>query len=135
VETGPDLEFVENPGYGEGLSASLRKGLEAARGFDAVLIVLGDLPFLGTELARAVVGAYRTSTAPLAFPRVDGRPAHPVVFRRDLWAELDTIRGDRGGRTVVDRHAKRAAVVPWEDGGTQRDIDTEGEYGTLRQGE
>jgi molybdenum cofactor cytidylyltransferase len=126
---------VFNPLYEEGLSGSIRMGLEAAGDFDGVLIVLGDLPFLGADLPRALVEAYRSGTAPLGFPTVDGRPGHPVLFRRDLWRELEAVRGDEGGRTVVEKHARRAATFPWEDGRTQLDIDTEGDYGILRQTE
>ncbi|MHC4600221.1 MAG: selenium cofactor biosynthesis protein YqeC [Planctomycetota bacterium] len=132
VDPGDDLEIVANPRYGEGLSESIRRGLEAAGEFDGALLVLGDLPFLGVDLARAVVEAYRSSTAPLSFPVVEGRPGHPILFRKDLWGALREVQGDEGGRSVVEKHAQRAAAFPWGDRRTQRDIDTEGDYAILR---
>ncbi|MHC4780333.1 MAG: nucleotidyltransferase family protein [Planctomycetota bacterium] len=119
------LEFVLNPMYREGLSSSIRAGLGAARGYDAALLVLGDMPLMGRKLASSVVRTYRASTAPLGFPEVEGVPGHPVIFRTDLWPALCKIRGDRGGREVLETQRTRGARIQWEDGRTQLDLDFE----------
>jgi molybdenum cofactor cytidylyltransferase len=121
------LAFVSCPRYREGMSASIRAGLDAAEGFDAAAILLGDMPFVGPELVARVLREYRACTAPLCFPRAGERPGHPVLFRCDLWEDLRAVRGDEGGRSVVARHAPRARTFPLEDGRSQEDLDQEPE--------
>ncbi len=120
----PGLEIVDHPDFAQGMSSSLKRALERAAGFDACLVLLGDLPFVDAGLVGRVVEAYRASTTPLCFPRVEGRQGHPVLFRRDLWPGVMACAGDEGGRSVVRRFEARARVLEGVDPRTQIDVDT-----------
>lgn len=107
----PEVEVLENPEYRSGIAGSLKVGLSRIGELDAVMFVLGDLPGLGTADIDAVLGAYLRSNAPLALGKVDGVQAHPVIFRKDLWPELQGTGGDIGGRDVVKAHLHEAVTV------------------------
>jgi molybdenum cofactor cytidylyltransferase len=128
------IEIISNPGYQSGLSSSLKAGLAQASGFDAVIFVLGDLPGLTAGDINLVISAYRSSPAPLAVGLHEGRPVHPVIFRKDLWPELDKISGDIGGREVAKRHLDEAVTVEMPNAASIIDIDTLQDYLPLSGG-
>lgn len=121
---GLPVRFVLNPDYRDGMSTSLRRGIEAldpaAR---AALIVLGDQPAVAPEVMRRVVAAQRETGKPIAAPVYGGVQGNPVVFAREVFAELEAMRGDRGGREVVRRDPARVALVQVA-AGMPRDVDT-----------
>ncbi|WP_068116368.1 nucleotidyltransferase family protein [Nocardioides massiliensis] len=122
-----DAEHVVAPDWADGMSASLRAGLEAAEqgSADAVLIHLVDLPDVTAAVMRRVL-AHAAPGAPadsLARAAYDGTPGHPVLVGRRHWpalvAELD---GDQGARGYLARHG--ATLVECGDLATGADVDT-----------
>jgi len=53
---------------------------------------------------------------------------HPVIFHKRYRKELMNLRGDVGGRTVVDRHPEEVKVVPVKSEGVVKDVDTWQDY-------
>jgi CTP:molybdopterin cytidylyltransferase MocA len=125
------LVLVVNRRWREGQSSSLRKGLAACAGADAVLIALGDQPGATAERVARIAAAWRPDV-PMVLPRTStGRAAHPVLFAACLWQDLRGLRGDVGARDVVRRHAARAVRV---DVPPLADVDDEGGYRRLLEG-
>jgi molybdenum cofactor cytidylyltransferase len=118
------LRIVVNPDWGEGMASSLLSGLEACDDADAVVLALADQPDTDAARVRAVVEAW-DGEAPLVVPEADGRPSHPVLFAKAVYGELRALRGDVGGRAVVERHRASAIRVPLP---ALRDVDTEDDY-------
>ena len=87
--------------WAEGMSASLRCGLEAVAAGepDAVVIMLGDQPLITAEVVEAVVSA--AGDAPAARAVYDGVPGHPVLLARELFPRLRELRGDQGARELL----------------------------------
>ncbi|MEW5937159.1 MAG: selenium cofactor biosynthesis protein YqeC [Candidatus Thermoplasmatota archaeon] len=123
----PMLDMIVNPDYLNGMSTSLRLGLAAAEreGCDAVAVLLGDMPLVDAGLLDRVIGAYRSSCCKAAFVRTKGRVGHPVIFRKDLFSELHQLRGEIGGREIIQRNmewSKWVDLLPGEEM-KQLDID------------
>ena len=116
-------EFVQCHAWQQGLSASLRAGIDAlpadAR---AVAIFLGDMPALSGQLAgevlRAVLGG-----APAAYPVFGKVPGHPVALSRALFERVAQLEGDRGARALIKDHPG-VVRLPVDDPGCIADIDT-----------
>jgi molybdenum cofactor cytidylyltransferase len=106
--------------WAEGQAASLRCGLAALAGCDAVVVVLGDQPGITAEAVSAVVSAAADEDAVRAV--YDGRPGHPVLLRRPLLERAGELRGDTGFRELLEG----ATVREVEIGGLAdpADIDT-----------
>lgn len=126
--------FVENANWALGMSASLKLGFaEVPDGADAVLIALGDQPGIDADVARAVIAAWREAKRPIVVARyADGR-GHPVLFSREMFAELQTIEGDQGARSVIERSGDRVAFVD-VGAAAPRDIDTPDDLRTRSAG-
>lgn len=126
----PRLRIVVNEAWRDGMSSSLRRGLEACAGATAVVVALGDQPGVQAELVRRLVQAH-LSGASLALPVRGGRAGHPVLFARELWGELRSASGEKGGRDAVTRHWAEAALV---EADLPRDLDTVEDYRALVEG-
>ncbi len=116
------VTFVENPAHAEGLSTSLRAGLAALPGAEAVLVLLGDMPRIGAHHLRALADAYVEGDAAVV-PVHAGQRGNPVLLhRRRLAAELTALTGDRGaGRLLAERGDVREVPL---DAAVLADVDT-----------
>jgi molybdenum cofactor cytidylyltransferase len=128
-------ERVEvNPRPGDGLSSSLRIGLDVAaqdRTVDAVLVLLGDQPAVRTAVISAVLAAAEVAPEPIVRVRyADDEAPNPVLVRRAAWALVAGLSGDRGlGPLLLERPDLVAEVaVP----GTNPDIDTPEDLARVR---
>jgi CTP:molybdopterin cytidylyltransferase MocA len=83
----------------EGQSASLRHGIAALDGVDAVLVVLGDQPGITAEAIAAVIAAAGDEDAVRA--TFDGVPSHPVLLGRALLDRAGELAGDTGFRDLL----------------------------------
>lgn len=115
--------------WAEGMSASLRAGLESLEDSDAAaaLVSLVDLPDVADSVVRRVLAA-GTDRAALVRTTYDGRPGHPVVLGREHWFGVRAAAvGDRGARDYLAHHA--LVEVECGDLATGRDADRPEEVG------
>lgn len=128
----PGGRICLNPRYAEGQSTSLSAGLDAADpSSDAAVVLLGDQPRIGPGVIRAVADRYRETGARVVRAWYGGRPAHPVLFDRSVWSDLQVVDGDRGARDLLKAHPD------WEsrlDAGDEvpSDLDTWSDYERLK---
>ncbi|WP_084177426.1 nucleotidyltransferase family protein [Natrinema saccharevitans] len=121
-----DLSVRYNENYAAGQSASVRIGADAARdaGWDAVIFMLGDMPFVRPPTVDTLYTAYATDDGSIVVPTYEGRRGNPVLFGRQHYDTLLTVSGDRGGRDLIENH-ENAVVVDVDDPGVSRDIDSQ----------
>jgi len=126
---GGKTKVVVNPYSKRGMSTSIREGLQAIHpGSTGILIALGDQPFLKTRTINTLVRAFDRRENGIILPSFRGRMGHPVIFHKRYRKELMNLRGDVGGRTVVDRHPEEVKVVPVKSEGVVKDVDTWQDY-------
>ena len=119
----------------EGMNATLRAALaavpEAARG---AMILLGDLPELTVDDLNAVLQFidFDSYTAVWRGATSDGKPGHPVVIARPLFAELMDLTGDAGAQPVLARHKDHVQLVALPDQHARRDLDTPEDWAAWR---
>lgn len=102
--------FAASPGGG--MASSLAAGVAALDpSSEAVLIALGDEPFVSRDAIERVVARYRAGGADVVVPRYRGVRGHPVLFSRAVYPELLALSGDHGARAVADRDPGRRAFV------------------------
>ena len=129
----PPPPIVANPDPGRGQLSSLLVGLEAvdpARGVEAALVTLVDVPLVTAATVRALLDRYRRTRAPIVRPARPDRPGHghPVVFGRPLFAALRRADPAAGAKPVVRAHEAEAEDVVVDDPGAFTDIDTPDDY-------
>jgi molybdenum cofactor cytidylyltransferase len=128
---GLPVQIVFNPEYAAGQSTSLRKGMEAlpAR-TGAALFLLADQPLITAAILKKIVQAHRKTLAPACVPVFEERRGNPVLFDRALFGELTGLRGDTGGRALLEKYRAEIVEVP---AGREvlLDIDTPADYAAL----
>lgn len=111
---GQSVEIIENPDWETGQSSSVRLGLEAAsRGAEGVVFLLADMPFVNSDLVRALVDRHRQTLSPLVAAWAGGRRANPVLFDRQTFDDLRSLSGDQGGRAIFRRFERE--FVQWDE--------------------
>jgi CTP:molybdopterin cytidylyltransferase MocA len=116
--------LVHNHHPETGMGDSLKYGLDACDTHAAGVLVLHvDMPFVTADTVRAVLNAAEDG-ATLAAPVFDGVRGFPLYVARAHMAGMRaTLRGDRGGRDYVARHANALVLVPVNDRGAVYDLD------------
>jgi CTP:molybdopterin cytidylyltransferase MocA len=127
-------EMVHNPHAADGMSTSLRVGLEALRSdMEGALVVLGDQPLVGSRAVSVLLRSWRREgsrpAVAMAGSSEQQRWTPPVVLSRELWPELLALEGDAGARQLLDKHPELLDVVP--AAGRPDDIDTPDDYAKI----
>jgi nicotine blue oxidoreductase len=117
-------EPIENPAYRTGLASSLAAGIDhVANDVDGFLVAPADLPGLPVTAVRAVLRAANRG-ASIARPVVRGQPGFPVYLRVAHRASLRaSLRGDRGARDYIRRHADELVALALDEEGCVADTD------------
>ncbi len=116
---------LDNPDFAQGLSTSLRVGLNALPSdLDAVLIMLADMPLITARDIDQMIAAFdQEEGRKIVVATANGKRGNPVLFDMSYRAELCAIEGDKGARQSIIAHG--AAVVEVEIGrGALVDLDT-----------
>ena len=126
---GADVVMCER--WAEGQAASLASGLAELSGCEAVVVTLGDQPFVSPDAIRRVIAA-RGNGAAAVRATYDGAPGHPVLLERRLFERMRDVTGDHGARNLLISVQTRE--VPCEDLGGGQDVDTPAQLDALRAG-
>jgi molybdenum cofactor cytidylyltransferase len=127
-----DVHLVANPHFAEGLSTSLRAGLDALPvSVTGVVIALGDQPGVTPTHFDALAAHAAETGALIIVSTYAGRRGNPVYFARTLFDELRAVAGDNGGREIIARHPELVRTLPVADTGTGDDLDTPDDYKRL----
>jgi CTP:molybdopterin cytidylyltransferase MocA len=125
VATAAGARVVHNPDPASEQLDSLRLALrQLDAGVQAAVVTPVDRPGLLAATVARLIEAHRRTGAPLVIPTWLGKPGHPALFARSLFAEL--MEGDLpdGARTVIARHGEEAVRVEVADPGVPVDLDT-----------
>ncbi len=125
------VRFASNTRFREGMSTSVRTGLDALRpDTEAVLFALGDQPLLRPAVLDRLIEVFRTIYLPIVVPSYRGERGNPVLFGVAVLNELRGVRGDQGARTVIARDPARVAAIAFPFA-APRDVDTPADYAAV----
>lgn len=125
-----DVTVVVNESHEEGISSSLKVGIDAImrrRQVDAILIVLGDQPAVPDEVPGALIAAMEETRLPVVVPKYRYDRGNPVLVGRLLWERLMSLEGDQGAKGLFAAHPEWVHEV-WIDALPPRDIDSPKDY-------
>lgn len=106
-----------------GMGHSLAAGVRACPQGAGFVVALADMPFI-EPATMAAVGEALHAGASIAAPSFEGRRGHPVGFAAMHGPALAALKGDAGARELLRAHADSIVLVPVDDAGVLRDVDT-----------
>jgi molybdenum cofactor cytidylyltransferase len=121
------VRLVNNPDYRDGLSTSVRTGIQAvspeAR---AIIIYLADQPLLEPGDVDRIIAAFAAAKAEdktIVVPFFKGERGNPVILDASLRDSILGIVGDVGCKGVIKRFPEKVYAVEMENDHVVRDVD------------
>ena len=117
-------EIVFNPHPEDGISSSIRYGIDAVlcsdayqKGeMDSVLFSVSDQPNLKTETIKKILTKKDNEEGKIIAPRTkSGKRGNPVLFPVSFLSELYQLQGDTGGNMVIKKHPELLRIVETDD--------------------
>jgi molybdenum cofactor cytidylyltransferase len=120
-------EIVENPAFSSGCGSSISTAVSSiVPEADGLVLLLGDQPGIRAADVRRVSAA----DGPLAVCRYADGLGHPFWFRREVFASLGTLHGDKAVWKLLHSGGFPVTEVPAE-GPVPIDVDTREDYERL----
>ena len=121
-----DVAFAHNPKFAEGISTSLKIGLNAVSlDADGALICLGDMPLIEMRTINQLVSSFdESSHHTICVPVYGGVRGNPVLWGRQHFKSLESIEGDQGGKRLMASLAKEIFEIEAESKTILLDVDT-----------
>jgi molybdenum cofactor cytidylyltransferase len=127
------LILVHNREYSGGMSTSVKAALPLLHQAGGVFFHLGDKPLVQKETLDRMVEQYRKGGHRIIVPVHGGERGHPVLIDLSRYtAELGSLTGDAGLRTILENHNQDILYVEGDEG-TVLDLDTEEEIDKVRR--
>ncbi len=126
-------EIVENSAHAQGLSGSLKRGIEALPDdIDAAVVCLGDMPDLkATEIEKLIAAFDPSEGRTICVPTFRGKRGNPVLFARRFFAEITDVDGDTGAKHLIGANQESVVEVEMETDAILKDVDTPEAYAAL----
>ncbi|MBZ2175175.1 nucleotidyltransferase family protein [Schnuerera sp. xch1] len=118
------IKTVYNPNAHLGQSEALKVGIREAENADAYMFLVGDQPFINSELIDRLIFAYRNNDASIIVPYFNGKNGTPTIFSSKYKEKLLTIKGDKGGRDIIRNNFSLVKRVHIDNPRLGIDIDT-----------
>nr|WP_316654321.1 molybdopterin-binding/glycosyltransferase family 2 protein [uncultured Gellertiella sp.] len=123
---GLDVRLVANPDYPSGMASSLVSGILSPEvsTADGVLVMLADMPGVGSADIAALVAAFRDGQGQSIIRAVSGgKRGNPVILPRTSFPAIARLVGDTGARGIIETCG--LPVIDVEIGDSARlDVDT-----------
>ncbi len=123
---GLQIMIVKNPDFAKGLSESLKHGLGMVPpDCDAALVLLADMPGIGTALIEKLVAAFDPAEGrAICVATRRGKRGNPVLWARRFFPEIMRLEGDVGAKSLMGLYGEFVCEVEADDDGPITDIDT-----------
>ncbi|AUC85333.1 nucleotidyltransferase family protein [Polaribacter sp. ALD11] len=122
----PDIHFIYNSNFNEGLSASIVAGITEFelknKKFDAVLILLGDQPAIAKEYLNAMVDLFSKDKSKIIASNYGEKLGVPAIFPKSYFSTLKKMLGDFGAKAILNENKD---VIALNEQTNFIDIDTE----------
>ncbi len=120
-----NTKVVHNPEFADGLSTSLRVGVQAAGKADAVIVCLGDMPRVPSQVIDRMIAAFNpTEHRNIIVPVHQGEWGNPVLWGAEHFDVLTSLVGDKGARSLIAQFKSEAVEIVVEEVGVLMDADT-----------
>lgn len=116
------LRLIPATDADQGMSVSLRCGIQASREAAGWLIGLADMPYISASVIKQSLQTLQGG-AMITQAEYQGRRGHPVGFSAAFLLDLLTLKGDKGARDILAASRSLVIPVPSPDNGIFHDID------------
>ncbi len=128
------IKTVFNPDYKEGMSSSIKCGVQAVNeNSEALLIALADQPQISPSVINQVIEAYEKTDPHIVIPVFNNQKGHPIILQAKLKEEILAITPEIGLKQVVRAHEAQTLYVDVADEAVLLDFDYPEDYRRLSE--
>jgi molybdenum cofactor cytidylyltransferase len=129
-----DVAVIANPDYAQGLSTSIRAGLDKLpEGVDGAVFILADMPRVSAAHIDRLIAAFNPAEGrSICVPTYRAKRGNPVLWSSRYFAAMQALEGDTGARGLLGEHADQVCEVEMPDDGVLVDVDTPDALAALR---
>jgi probable selenium-dependent hydroxylase accessory protein YqeC len=122
-------KIVKNVSPMLGQSHSVKLGVEGSRSSaDGLMFLVGDQPLINESIINDMIESFTPGLFSVAVPLYNGKRGNPVIFDSAHSEMLLGLRGDSGGRVLLEKLKGNITTVEFTDEKSGFDIDTREEY-------
>ena len=123
------IKLAINPDYEHGMSTSIIAGLNVVHSrVQGVMLALGDQPLVTSQTINRLIEEFRNHDKGIAIPTYQGRRGHPIIFAIKYEEQLLRLKGDVGGRQIIQDHPNDVLEVAVNAESIIADFDTTSDY-------
>ncbi|MBL4826551.1 MAG: nucleotidyltransferase family protein [Spongiibacteraceae bacterium] len=123
--SGLSVSEVFNFEYEKGMASSLICGIKSLGDVDGVVVMLGDMPFVGADHLNALLGGFDGRRSDnIVVPVNAGRRGNPVLWSKVYFSQMMDVEGDVGARGLLARYGAKVTEVVVESDAIFFDVDT-----------
>ena len=121
------IEIVRNEQWQRGMGSSIRAGVKAASGCDAVVLLACDQPYVSAALLQRLIATYEKTQTPIVASAYAQTRGVPALFARSFFPALLSLGDEQGAKAIIAAApATEVAVIDFPEGAI--DIDTPQDY-------
>ena len=119
-----------NPDWQDGLSSSIRVGIQALpASAAATLILLSDQPLITAAHLQNLLAGRQKAPARIIASLYHQSVGVPALFPAEFFTQLSSLRGDRGAKSLLMKFEKSLLTIPLPE--AELDIDNEDDFDRL----
>lgn len=120
------VHCLHNDAHATGMASSLVRGVSALVNYDAIVVVLADMPAVNPAAINALIDAFKSyPDKALYIPVHEGKRGNPVLISSQLFDSILALRGDTGARKLARQFPDAVMEVETDCAGVLQDIDTQ----------
>ena len=104
-----------------GMANSLASAIAQAESLEGAVIALGDMPYIASQTFIGIQQALSQNN--IVIPVYEGQRGNPVGFRRQYFAEIGKLQGDKGAKPLLEKYREQCMELETDDSGILKDID------------
>lgn len=131
LESTHKIHIVRNKNVDKGISHSLQLGIKAARDCDGYMFLVGDQPLLNRKTLQGMINQFKKSNQAIICAGYQRRSGNPTLFSSCYEKELLALKGDKGGKQIINKNLDNVIIYEVEEERELFDIDTLEDYHKL----
>ena len=118
------IKTVFNPLAHLGQSSAVILGVKSSKPSNGYMFLVGDQPFLKTQVINRLIQEYSKDDRMIIVPYYNEHIGMPIIFPNRHKDDLLIVKGDKGGREIIENNEHFVKRIYFKDELSGMDIDT-----------
>lgn len=118
------IRSIVNENADLGQSQSIKLGVESIKEESDYMFIMGDQPFIDSKILNRLIKEFKKTDKNMLIPFYNSIKGMPSIFGHKYKRELLELKGDKGGRDLLEKYSEDLEKVYFQEELPGIDIDT-----------